>query len=79
MARGVEILHIIPSPFPHHLWHKMEDDGEHLDLPTCRDWSKIVTAFAMEWLDLGKHMPKTQETRHIPVANGDHTIKKREL
>src|ERR1700709_196540 len=32
MARGVEILHIIPSPFPAD-WHKLSDDGEHLDLP----------------------------------------------
>lgn len=58
MQRGVDILHLIPSPFPRGLWHKMEDDGEHLDLPTCRDWSKIVTAFAMEWLELGDLMPK---------------------
>ncbi|KAG5980506.1 hypothetical protein E4U55_003945 [Claviceps digitariae] len=57
MRRGVEILHIIPSPFPS-VWHKMTDDGEHLDLPTVRDWAKIVTAFAAEWLDLGHHLPK---------------------
>ncbi|KAH7313515.1 peptidase family M28-domain-containing protein [Stachybotrys elegans] len=57
MKRGVEILHIIPSPFPD-VWHKMEDDGEHLDLPTVRDWAKIVTAFTVEWMDLKDHMPK---------------------
>lgn len=57
MRRGVDILHVIPTPFPVTLWHKMEDDGEHLDLPTCRDWSRIVTAFAMEWLELGPYMP----------------------
>lgn len=51
IARGTEILHVIPSPFPH-VWHKMEDDGEHLDMPTVRDWSKIVAAFALEWLDM---------------------------
>lgn len=52
MARGVPVLHVIPSPFPR-VWHKMEDDGAHLDMPTVRDWARIVTAFALEWLDLG--------------------------
>jgi hypothetical protein len=48
---GVEVLHVIPSPFPD-VWHKMEDDGEHLDMATVRDWSKIISAFALEWLDM---------------------------
>ena len=61
MQRGVDILHLIPSPFPRDLWHKMEDDGAHLDLEVCRDWSKIVTAFSMEWLELGEFMPKSTE------------------
>lgn len=51
MARGVEVLHIIPSPFPA-VWHKMEDDGEHLDGPTVEDWALLTTAFAAEWMDL---------------------------
>ncbi|RYP34099.1 hypothetical protein DL767_004434 [Monosporascus sp. MG133] len=51
MRRGVPVLHIIPSPFPT-VWHTMDDDGEHLDLPTVRDWARIVTAFALEWLDV---------------------------
>jgi glutaminyl-peptide cyclotransferase len=57
MKRGVEILHIIPTPFPD-VWHKMEDDGAHLDMPTTRDWARIVTAFAVEWMDIKDHMPK---------------------
>jgi hypothetical protein len=57
MQRGVEILHLIPSPFPS-VWHRMEDDGEHLDLPTVRDWARIVTAFTVEWMDIKDHMPK---------------------
>jgi len=56
MARGVEILHIIPSPFPA-VWHTMNDDGEHLDLPTVEDWARIVTAFVGEWMDLEGHFP----------------------
>ena len=52
IARGVEILHIIPSPFPAGIWHTMNDDGEHLDMATVRDWTRIFTAFALEWLDM---------------------------
>ncbi|KAG9191633.1 glutaminyl-peptide cyclotransferase [Alternaria panax] len=51
MSQGVEILHVIPSPFPR-VWHTMEDDGAHLDGETVRDWCKIVGAFVLEWLDM---------------------------
>ncbi|KAI0136195.1 glutaminyl-peptide cyclotransferase [Xylariales sp. AK1849] len=56
MGRGVNTLHIIPSPFPR-VWHTINDDGAHLDHPTVRDWAKIVTAFAMEWLDMMELVP----------------------
>jgi hypothetical protein len=51
MRKGVEVLHVIPSPFPD-VWHTTADDGEHLHRQTVRDWSKIVSAFALEWLDM---------------------------
>lgn len=51
LARGVEVLHVIPSPFPH-VWHDITDDGEHLDMDTVEDWAKLVTAFTAEWMDL---------------------------
>lgn len=51
LARGVETLHVIPSPFPH-VWHTMQDDGAHLDGETVRDWARIVVGFVGEWLDL---------------------------
>lgn len=51
MARGVEVLHLIPTPFPK-VWHHMADDGAHLDLDTCADWAVLVTAFVAEWMDL---------------------------
>lgn len=54
MERGVEILHMIPTPFPR-VWHHMDDDGDHLDLPTVNDWTKLVTAFIGEWMDLDGH------------------------
>lgn len=51
LRRGVDVLHIIPMPFPP-VWHTMDDDGAHLDLPTVRDWARIMTAFVAEWMDL---------------------------
>ncbi|KAI7971452.1 hypothetical protein EIK77_003508 [Talaromyces pinophilus] len=55
LRRGVDILHIIDTPdrtgFPP-VWHTLNDDGEHLDLPTVEDWSILVTAFAAEWMEL---------------------------
>lgn len=55
LAKGVEILHLIALPFPD-VWHTIEDDGEHLHLPTVRDWAKLVTAFVAEWMDLEAYM-----------------------
>lgn len=54
LARGVEVLHIIPTPFPRE-WHQMDDNGENLDLDTCADWAVLVTAFVGEWMDLDGH------------------------
>ncbi|KAI9831109.1 MAG: hypothetical protein M1819_005197 [Sarea resinae] len=51
MARGVDVLHLIPSPFPA-VWHRPEDDGEHLDIETVGDWARLVTAFVGEWMGL---------------------------
>ncbi|KAF2140940.1 uncharacterized protein K452DRAFT_229201 [Aplosporella prunicola CBS 121167] len=51
MKRGVEILHMIPSPFPR-VWHQIDDDGQNLDLNTVEDWAMLVTAFASEWMEL---------------------------
>jgi hypothetical protein len=64
MFRGVDILHIIPSPFPR-VWHTMDDDGEHLDMPTVRDWTKIVTAFTLEWLDMMEIAPERRRRREV--------------
>ncbi|KAL7939716.1 hypothetical protein V8C35DRAFT_14356 [Trichoderma chlorosporum] len=58
LRRGVDILHLIPTPFPD-VWHTMDDDGEHLDMPTVLDWTKLVTAFTAEWMDLSGHFSKT--------------------
>ena len=55
LRRGVSILHLIPTPFPP-VWHTMDDDGAHLDVPTIRDWARIMTAFVAEWMDLEGHL-----------------------
>lgn len=76
MARGVEVLHIIPSPFPQ-VWHTMNDDGEHLDLDTTDDWAVIVTAFVAEWMDLEGYFPLASEPQaHVLVKK---TTSKTEL
>lgn len=74
MARGVEVLHVIPSPFPR-VWHQIDDDGEHLDMDTVADWSLLVTAFAAEWMDLDgflkrktKRIRKRQRTSTLSVT-----------
>jgi glutaminyl-peptide cyclotransferase len=74
MARGVEILHLIPIPFPD-LWHRIEDDGEHLDTATTQDWAVILTAFVAEWFDLEGYFPTDWPAREERA----HVISKTEL
>lgn len=78
MARGVDILHIIPSPFPH-VWHTMDDDGEHLDSATVEDLAKIVTAFAAQWLDLEGHLLGGGEAPAQQEAKRSVLLEKTEL
>ena len=85
MARGVEILHIIPSPFPR-VWHTMDDDGEHLDGPTVEDWAMLTTAFAAEWMDLEGHLNAEKVKRdgdgvveHEASEKGRRRLEKDEL
>jgi glutaminyl-peptide cyclotransferase len=78
MQRGVEILHMIPTPFPM-VWHTSLDDGEHLDIPTVEDWATIVTAFAAEWLDLEGYMPKSNLNLKREEDSGGGTFDKDEL
>ena len=56
MQRGVPVLHLIPTPFPD-VWHKITDDGDHLDIETTKDWAVLTTAFVAEWMDLEGYMP----------------------
>lgn len=67
MGGGVEVLHVIPHPFPR-VWHTREDSGENLDMKTVRDWSKIVAAFALEWLDMMEVWDEPGEGAEDPSA-----------
>ncbi|KAF3909310.1 hypothetical protein ABW20_dc0108907 [Dactylellina cionopaga] len=51
LRKGVDILHLIASPFPD-VWHTMDDDGKHLDKQVVNDWAVIVSAFVAEWYGL---------------------------
>ncbi|KAI0408271.1 peptidase family M28 [Xylaria palmicola] len=67
MSRGVPILHLIATPFPV-VWHTLNDDGAHLDMPTVRDWARIVTAFALEWLDMMEVEPKDEAPAEVETG-----------
>lgn len=68
LRRGVDILHIIDTPgragFPP-VWHKIEDDGEHLDLATVEDWSMLMAAFAAEWMELEGYFGEPQSAENL--------------
>ena len=51
LKKGVDILHIIPLPFPR-VWHELDDNGENLHMDTVHDWAMLTTAFAAEWFEL---------------------------
>jgi Peptidase family M28 len=80
MARGVEVLHLIPIQFPG-VWHRIEDDGEHLDGPTVEDWAMLTTAFAAEWLELEGFLDKKNllEREGIEKRSKQDVISKTEL
>jgi glutaminyl-peptide cyclotransferase len=75
MARGVEVLHLIPLRYPR-VWHRIEDDGEHLHIPTVEDWATLTAAFAAAWLELdgffdqvgGKQVVVKKRTEDIVIS-----------
>lgn len=69
LARGVEVLHLIPSPFPT-VWHLLTDDGDHLDLPTVGDWASLMTAFVAEWMDLDPFLRAEEEGKEQGEGEG---------
>lgn len=55
LHRGVPILHLIPLPFPS-VWHKIEDDADHLDRDSIDLMSHIMTAFVAEYMGITGHL-----------------------
>uniref|UniRef100_A0A1B0D085 Glutaminyl-peptide cyclotransferase n=1 Tax=Phlebotomus papatasi TaxID=29031 RepID=A0A1B0D085_PHLPP len=54
LRRGVRILHIIPSPFPH-VWHRATDDKAAVDKVTIENLIRILRLFVVEQLHLRFH------------------------
>ncbi|KAJ8730328.1 hypothetical protein PYW07_017366 [Mythimna separata] len=51
MRRNVDILHLIPSPFPS-VWHTPADDMSALDFNTIENLNKILRVFVAEYLHI---------------------------
>lgn len=51
MRRNVDILHVIPSPFPS-VWHTPSDDMSALDFKTIDNLNKIMRVFVAEYLHI---------------------------
>lgn len=83
LARGVEILHLIDftsfKGFPP-VWHKIEDDGEHLDMATVEDWGLVITAFAAEWMELEGYLDFGQQSESESESESEsHSRRDEEL
>lgn len=55
LHRGVPILHLIPLPFPK-VWHTIDDDADHLDKDSVRQFAHIMTAFVAEYMGMSGHL-----------------------
>ncbi|KAJ7311456.1 glutaminyl-peptide cyclotransferase-like protein [Mycena albidolilacea] len=51
LERGVDILHLIATPFPV-VWHTVRDDASALHMPTMRRWNIMFRVFMSEYLNL---------------------------
>ncbi|XP_076464035.1 glutaminyl-peptide cyclotransferase-like [Babylonia areolata] len=51
LRRGVDILHLISVPFPS-VWHKVEDDGQHLDFAFIDNFSRVFRVFTSALMHL---------------------------
>jgi glutaminyl-peptide cyclotransferase len=64
IARGVQVLHLIPSRFPS-VWHTMKDDAEHLDIPIVEDWALLTSVFAAEYMELEGFFEAKPVSKHV--------------
>ncbi|KAI8876447.1 glutaminyl-peptide cyclotransferase [Backusella circina FSU 941] len=51
LARGINVLHMIPYPFPL-VWHNKLDNADCLDVAVIENWALIFRAFSAEYLEL---------------------------
>lgn len=51
LQRGVDILHLIPSPFPT-VWHTERDNKAALDFNTIENLNKVFRLFVARYLHL---------------------------
>ncbi|GJJ70463.1 glutaminyl-peptide cyclotransferase [Entomortierella parvispora] len=62
LHKGVPILHIIPTPFPH-VWHTLQDDAKAIKPEVVEGWTNIFRVFTAEYLQL-LHPRTRQNPRH---------------
>jgi len=66
LQRGINILHLIPNPFPT-VWHRISDDASALDLPSMLRWNILLRVFLSEYLNLRpevKTRPRSDDELH---------------
>ncbi|XP_041667849.1 glutaminyl-peptide cyclotransferase [Cheilinus undulatus] len=56
LRRGVNILHLIPYPFPS-VWHTFDDNEQNLDRSTIQNLNKILQVFVLEYLNVRPTVP----------------------
>ncbi|QRV86094.1 Peptidase family M28 protein [Ceratobasidium sp. AG-Ba] len=67
LERGVNILHVIASPFPR-VWHTLADDASALHLPTLKHWNMVLRVFVAEYLGLHPSGSSNSQPRSEPDA-----------
>ncbi|RDX56413.1 hypothetical protein OH76DRAFT_385330 [Lentinus brumalis] len=70
---GVDVLHIISSPFPH-VWHTLKDDATALDIPTMRRWNLILRVFMAEYLNLKPRELSREEDKDTRIARTEYEL-----
>ncbi|KAG8748703.1 hypothetical protein FRC10_000094 [Ceratobasidium sp. 414] len=75
LERGVNILHVIASPFPR-VWHTLADDASALHLPTLKHWNMVMRVFVSEYLGLrpsgsSNPQPRSEPERSASKAEGE--------
>ncbi|KAJ7709474.1 hypothetical protein B0H17DRAFT_227418 [Mycena rosella] len=64
LQRGVDVLHLIASPFPR-VWHSPRDDASALHMPTMRRWNILFRVFMAEYLNLRPDEKKARESSTV--------------